>query len=237
MKKLLFSLFCILVSLIIFIFSFIKPDVLLTSKTNEINNKNPCIIIDAGHGGFDGGASTDDGYPEKHINLNISLYLNEYLTALGYETLLTRTKDESLEESDLSTIRKRKTSDLHNRMKIMKETDNAIFISIHQNHFSQEKYSGMQVFYSPSFSDESSLLAEAIQKCTAEKLQPENTRKIKECTSSVFLVYKAVKPAVLVECGFLSNEKEAELLQTEAYQKKIALCIAMGIQNYLSSGY
>ncbi len=234
MKKLLFTLICILVSLLLFIFSFIKPAVLLTATDTATTDKMPCIIIDAGHGGFDGGASTDDGYPEKHINLNISLYLNDYLTALGYETLLTRTKDESLEDIDSTTIRKRKTSDLHNRMKIMEEAENAIFISIHQNHFSEEKYRGMQVFYSPSFSDESSILAEAIQKCTAENLQSDNTRKIKECTSSVFLIYKAVKPAVLVECGFLSNNEESKLLKTEIYQKKVALCIAMGIQNYLS---
>ena len=135
MKKLLFSLICILISLLLFILSFLKPEVLLTSKDTTTTNKKPCIIIDSGHGGFDGGASTDDGYPEKHINLNISLYLNDYLTALGYETLLTRSKDESLEDSDLTTIRKRKTSDLHNRMKIMEETENAIYISIHQNHF------------------------------------------------------------------------------------------------------
>ena len=120
-------------------------------------------------------------------------------------------------------------------MKIMEETENAIYISIHQNHYSQEKYRGMQVFYSPSFSDESSALAESIESYTVNALQPDNTRKIKECTSSVFLIYKAVKPAVLVECGFLSNEEEAELLQTEKYQKNIALCIAMGVQNYLSS--
>lgn len=234
MKRLIFSSVCFFLSLLLFIFSFFKPVALITSKNNTTNSETPCIIIDAGHGGFDGGASTDDGFPEKHINLNIALYLSEYLTALGYETLLTRTKDESLEDADVTTVRKRKTSDLHNRMKIMEETENAIFISIHQNHFSQEKYSGMQVFYSPSFSDESSILAESIQKCTADKLQPDNTRKIKECTSSVFLIYKAVKPAVLVECGFLSNNKESQLLKTENYQKKIALCIAMGIQNYLS---
>ena len=235
MKKLLFSFICIVVSLIIFIYSFFTPDVIVSSKNNSLSKETPCIIIDAGHGGFDGGASTDDGYPEKHINLSISIYLSDYLTALGYETLLTRTIDESLEDSGLSTIRKRKTSDLHNRMKIMEETENAIYISIHQNHFSQEKYRGMQVFYSPSFSDESSALAESIQSYTVNALQPDNTRKIKECTSSVFLIYKAVKPAVLVECGFLSNEEEAELLQTEKYQKNIALCIAMGVQNYLSS--
>ena len=235
MKKLLFSFICIVVSLIIFIYSFFTPDVIVSSKNNSLSKETPCIIIDAGHGGFDGGASTDDGYPEKHINLSISIYLSDYLTALGYETLLTRTIDESLEDSGLSTIRKRKTSDLHNRMKIMEETENAIYISIHQNHFSQEKYRGMQVFYSPSFSDESSALAESIQSYTVNALQPNNTRKIKECTSSVFLIYKAVKPAVLVECGFLSNEEEAELLQTEKYQKNIALCIAMGVQNYLSS--
>ena len=235
MKKLLFSFICIVVSLIVFIFSFFTPEVVVSSKDKSFNKKTPCIIIDAGHGGFDGGASTDDGYPEKHINLSISIYLSDYLTALGYETLLTRTIDESLEDSGLSTIRKRKTSDLHNRMKIMEETENAIYISIHQNHYSQEKYRGMQVFYSPSFSDESSALAESIQSYTVNALQPDNTRKIKECTSSVFLIYKAVKPAVLVECGFLSNEEEAELLQTEKYQKNIALCIAMGVQNYLSS--
>lgn len=235
MKKLLFSFICIVVSLIIFIYSFFTPDVIVSSKNNSLSKETPCIIIDAGHGGFDGGASTDDGYPEKHINLSISIYLSDYLTALGYETLLTRTIDESLEDSGLSTIRKRKTSDLHNRMKIMEETENAIYISIHQNHYSQEKYRGMQVFYSPSFSDESSALAESIQSYTVNALQPDNTRKIKECTSSVFLIYKAVKPAVLVECGFLSNDEEAELLQTEKYQKNIALCIAMGVQNYLSS--
>ena len=235
MKKLLFSFICIVVSLIIYIYSFFTPDVIVSSKNNSLSKETPCIIIDAGHGGFDGGASTDDGYPEKHINLSISIYLSDYLTALGYETLLTRTIDESLEDSGLSTIRKRKTSDLHNRMKIMEETENAIYISIHQNHYSQEKYRGMQVFYSPSFSDESSALAESIQSYTVNALQPDNTRKIKECTSSVFLIYKAVKPAVLVECGFLSNEEEAELLQTEKYQKNIALCIAMGVQNYLSS--
>lgn len=235
MKKLLFSFICIVVSLVIFIYSFFTPDVIVSSKNNSLSKETPCIIIDAGHGGFDGGASTDDGYPEKHINLSISIYLSDYLTALGYETLLTRTIDESLEDSGLSTIRKRKTSDLHNRMKIMEETENAIYISIHQNHYSQEKYRGMQVFYSPSFSDESSALAESIQNYTVNALQPDNTRKIKECTSSVFLIYKAVKPAVLVECGFLSNEEEAELLQTEKYQKNIALCIAMGVQNYLSS--
>lgn len=235
MKKLLFSFICIVVSLVIFIYSFFTPNVIVSSKNNSLSKETPCIIIDAGHGGFDGGASTDDGYPEKHINLSISIYLSDYLTALGYETLLTRTIDESLEDSGLSTIRKRKTSDLHNRMKIMEETENAIYISIHQNHYSQEKYRGMQVFYSPSFSDESSALAESIQSYTVNALQPDNTRKIKECTSSVFLIYKAVKPAVLVECGFLSNEEEAELLQTEKYQKNIALCIAMGVQNYLSS--
>ena len=235
MKKLLFSIICIVVSLIIFIYSLFIPEVVVSSKDKAFNKQTLCIIIDAGHGGFDGGASTDDGYPEKHINLNISLYLNDYLTALGYETLLTRTKDESLEDSDLTTIRKRKTSDLYNRMKIMEENENAIYISIHQNHFPQEKYKGMQVFYSPSYSDESSILAEAIQKSTAENLQPDNTRKINECTSSVFLIYKAVKPAVLVECGFLSNNEESKLLRTEDYQKKIALCIAMGIQDYLSS--
>lgn len=192
----------------------------------------PVIIIDAGHGGFDGGATTNDGFPEKNINLAVSLYLNNYLNLFGFKTIITRSSDVSLEDSGLTTIRSKKKSDIHNRMKIMQETENAIFLSIHQNHYPVEKYNGMQVFYSPKFSDDSSFLAQCIQESTVENLQPENERQIKECGTSVYLIYNAQKPACLVECGFLSNIEEAEKLKSSEYQKKLAFCIALGVQKY-----
>lgn len=195
----------------------------------------PVIIIDAGHGGFDGGTSTKDGTAEKEINLSIALYLNEYLSSFGYKTILTRESDTSLEKSGLSTIRSKKTSDIYRRMEIMENTENAIFISIHQNHYPVEKYSGIQVFYSPNFSEESSELAQNIQETVANALQPDNKRLIKECGNSVYLMYNAVKPAVLVECGFLSNNEEAQKLKETDYQQKMAFCIAIGTQNYIIS--
>lgn len=202
------------------------------SSENKLTTKNPTIIIDAGHGGFDGGASTDDGVSEKGINLDIALYLKEYLNLFGFNVVMTRETDTSTESEGLTTIRSKKSSDLHNRMSLMEKTDNAIFVSIHQNHFSSSKYKGAQVFYSPQFSEQSSLLAESIQESIVYYLQKDNTRQIKPCGTSVYLIYKAVKPAVLVECGFLSNPDDSENLQNEIYQRKMALCIAIGILNY-----
>ncbi len=202
------------------------------SSENKLTTKNPTIIIDAGHGGFDGGTSTDDGVSEKGINLDIALYLKEYLNLFGFNVVMTRETDTSTESEGLTTIRSKKSSDLHNRMSLMEKTQNAIFVSIHQNHFSSSKYKGAQVFYSPQFSEQSSLLAESIQESIVYYLQNDNTRQIKPCGTSVYLIYKAVKPAVLVECGFLSNPDDSENLQNEIYQRKMALCIAIGILNY-----
>lgn len=200
---------------------------------NKPYHNTPTVIIDAGHGGFDGGATTSDGYPEKHINLKIACYLRDLLLFSGFNVVMTRTEDVSLEDSGLSTIREKKSSDIHNRMRIMAETPDAIFISIHQNHYSSEKYWGMQVFYSRNFGESSQIIAECIQETVTELLQTDNARQIKECGTSVYLMYNAVKPAVLVECGFLSNYKESELLKTDDYQKKISYCIYIGLLKYL----
>lgn len=235
MKKCLYILIPLILSITLFFTSFLIPININSANTDTITYSTPVIIIDAGHGGFDGGAVTKDGVPEKDINLSIALYLQEYLSVLGFNTVLTRDRDQSLESEGLDTIRSKKTSDLHNRMKIMEDTDNSIFISIHQNIYTQEKYSGIQVFYSPKSAEESSALASSIQQTVVGTLQPDNTRQIKECGTSVYLIYNAVKPAVLVECGFLSNFEEAEKLKTKNYQKKMAFCIAMGIQNYITA--
>lgn len=235
LKKMIILAVCVVVCFSLLVVSCVYSASLPISTNDAVMQRFvPIIIIDAGHGGFDGGASTNDGTPEKDINLNISLYLNEFLSSFGYKTILTRSVDESLESDGLTTTKSKKTSDIHNRMKIMEDTENSLFISIHQNHYSVEKYNGTQVFYSPNFSEESSLLAQNIQDTVVSHLQPNNDRKIKECGSSVYLMFNAVKPSVLVECGFLSNNEEAEMLKTTQYQKKMAFCIAIGIQNYVS---
>ena len=233
LKKLIYIALPLIISVIIFICSLGLRNSIDASKQAKEDRAQPIVIIDAGHGGFDGGAVSGEGIVEKDINLAISLYLQEYLSAFDIDTIMIRDTDCSVEDEGLNTIRQRKTSDLHNRMKVMQQTDNAIFISIHQNKYTDGRYSGAQVFYSPRTKDESQVLAQGIQDCIVNTLQKENTRQIKECGTSVYLMYNAVVPAVLVECGFLSNYEEAKRLNTSEYQKKIAFCIAIGIQNYL----
>ena len=233
MKKLLLPLIPVIICAIIFNATTVWYASDKVFANDEGKGAIPVIIIDPGHGGFDGGAVAPDGTVEKDINLKISLYLQEYLELSGFGTVMTRHEDISLEDVGLSTIRQKKTSDIHNRLKLMESTDNALFISIHQNKYHVEKYSGLQVFYSPEFSEQSSLLAHHIQESVTETLQPHNEREIKKCGTSVYLIYNAVKPAVLVECGFLSNKQETELLKTDDYQRKIAFSIASGIQDYV----
>lgn len=234
LKKLIYVVLPVIISLLIFIYTLTFHNPINTVKQTSQNGNQPIVIIDAGHGGFDGGAVANDGTVEKDINLSIALYLQEYLSFFNIKTIMIRDTDCSVNDEGLNTIRQKKTSDLHNRMKIMEETDNSIFISIHQNKYPDGKYSGTQVFYSPKTKDESQVLAQTIQDYVVNTLQHDNKRQIKECGTSVFLMYNAVKPAVLVECGFLSNYEETNKLKTSEYQKKIAFCIAMGIQNYLS---
>lgn len=191
----------------------------------------PAVLLDPGHGGFDGGALTDDGAAEKEINLAVSLKLRDCLRFLGYRVTMTRETDCSV-ETDGSTVRERKVSDIHHRMQLMEEAGNAVFISVHQNHFSQKRYWGTQVFYTPRFPEQSADLAGCIQDAVVTALQPDNTRQIKACGSSVYLMYHAVKPAVLVECGFLSNDDEAARLRDDAYQQQLSLCIAAGFADY-----
>lgn len=232
LKKLVFLCALVLLSFLVSI-GIINNEKLSRDVSDNFSVKNkPIIVVDAGHGGFDGGASTDDGVSEKGINLNIALYLKDYLNFFGFQVVMTRETDTSTEDEGLTTIRSRKSSDLHNRMALMEKTENAIFVSIHQNHYSSSQYSGAQVFYSGNFSEQSSVLAQNIQESIVYYLQPGNTRQIKPCGTSVYLIYNAVKPAVLVECGFLSNYEEAENLKTKDYQRKMAFSIALGILNY-----
>lgn len=194
----------------------------------------PQIILDAGHGGFDGGAVASDGTVEKDINLEICLTLAELLSDSGFDVIMTRSTDVSTDDVETDKISTRKKSDLKNRLELMDDYPDAVFVSIHLNKFTTAAAYGSQVFYNGKI-EESKVLGEAIQRSIIERLQPENTRVNKQATSSTYILYNATIPSVLVECGFLSNKAELEKLKDEQYQKKMSFCIYCGIMEYFSN--
>ena len=230
-----FSFFVLVLIISAMIFVFLNVEFGKHVQVAAETDTKPTFIIDAGHGGIDGGAIGADGTPEKDINLQISLYLNEILKSYGFNTVMIREDDRSVHSDSAKTVREIKVSDIHNRMSVMENTDNCIFISIHQNSYNSSKYWGTQVFYSPN-TLESKLLADEIQQSVVSLLQSNNERQIKECGKSVYLLYYAKKPAVLVECGFITNYSDLELLKNEEYQRKMAFSVANGILNYVNKG-
>ena len=188
------------------------------------------VFANASHGGFDGGAVAGDGTVEKDINLNISLTLAKFLKQNGFRVIMTREADVSTEDTDSPQIASKKKNDLKNRLKLMSDYPDAVFVSIHLNKFTTSSAFGSQVFYSKS--DESAVLADKIQKAIVSLIQPDNTRVNKQATSSTYLLYNATVPAVLVECGFLSNASELALLKQPDYQNKMAFSIYTGILEY-----
>ena len=193
------------------------------------------IILDAGHGGFDGGAVAPDGTVEKDINLSIALTLKDFLSQSGFKVIMTRESDVSTDDVETDKIATRKKSDLKNRLGLMRDNPDAVFVSIHLNKFTTSAANGSQVFYGAE-REESKVLGDCIQKSIVRLLQPENTRVNKQATSSTYLLYNATVPAVLVECGFLSNSAELKRLKDEEYQKKIAFSIFCGITSFYSEG-
>lgn len=191
-------------------------------------------MANAGHGGFDGGAVANDGTVEKDINLNITLALEKMLKQSGFKVIMTRTDDSSTESDSNDKIARKKKSDLNNRLKLMEQYDDAVFISIHLNKFTTSAARGSQIFYSSEI-DNSKTLADLIQNSIVEKIQPDNTRVNKQSTSSTYILHNASVPAVIVECGFLSNKAELELLKNEEYQNKMAFCIYCGILDFYSN--
>ncbi len=188
-------------------------------------------MANSGHGGFDGGAAAADGTVEKDINLQIALKTAQMLHFNGYDVIMTRTEDTGTEDDEAEAIAKRKKSDLSNRLQIMKENPDAIFVSIHLNKFTTSAASGAQVFYTANYT-EAYTLAQSVQKSITSLLQPENTRVVKQGTSSTYLLKNAPVPAVIVECGFLSNKAELEKLKSDDYQSQMALAIVGGIIDF-----
>lgn len=191
----------------------------------------PIILIDAGHGGFDGGAVAPDGTNEKDINLAVSLKLDALLRAMGFETIMIRSTDTAV-DTEGSTLRERKRSDIHNRYALMEKHRDGIYLCIHQNCYSGASSHGAQIFYT-SQNVQSKALAESIQSTIVESVQTDNHRKIKPCTKDVYLIYHAPCTAVLIECGFLSNPTDLKNLKDGDYQGKIAFAIVDGLTKSL----
>lgn len=183
-------------------------------------------ILDAGHGGEDGGAVSVSGVPESQVNLSIALRLDQILGLLGQPALLLRDEDVSLHTPEAETLREKKRSDLMERVRMVNELPEATLISLHQNSFPQGQYWGTQLFWAPT--DGSMELAKELQTLIQENLQPENRRAAKEVDPAVYLMNHVQGRAVLVECGFLSNPEEEALLLSPAYQTKVAAVLALG---------
>lgn len=186
------------------------------------------VVIDAGHGGEDGGAVSASGIYEKDLNLAIAKQLCDLLTANGVTVVMTRTTDTLLYDRNVDYHGRKKALDLAARRKIAEETENAIFVSIHMNAYPLPQYSGLQVWYSKHH-PESHTLADTLQSNAQRVLQPQNNRKTKAAGSNIYLLHHLTCPAILVECGFLSNAAEAEQLNTPEYQKELAFVIALAI--------
>lgn len=219
-----------ILTIIVIIFSLLFSKIQQASSENLILRDLPIVIIDAGHGGEDGGAVAEDGTVEKDLNLLISLKLNDMLSIMGYNTRLIRTTDTSIHSSG-NTIRERKVSDIKNRFAVMNQYENCLYISIHQNKFTDKGVHGAQTFYSPNNS-ESKVLADFIQKSISSQLQTGNNRVIKKSGTNIYILHNATRPTVMVECGFVSNREDLLNLKNTQYQEKMAISIAIGIINY-----
>lgn len=185
------------------------------------------VIVDPGHGGEDGGAVSADGIKESQINLAVSLKLNEILRFAGQRTVMSRSEDISICDEGLSTIKTRKASDLKNRVELVNSTENAVLLSIHQNSLPASPVThGAQVFWNTQPGAEE--LAVSIQDVLNGWINVEKEKNAKSIPQTIYLTKHAQAPAVIVECGFLSNTAETAKLQEPAYQMKVAAAVAAG---------
>lgn len=189
------------------------------------------VVIDAGHGGEDGGAVSADGVAESHINLAIAKRVENLLLFMGQETVMTRTGEDAVYSDDAATLREKKVSDLHNRVSMVNEQENAVLCSIHQNSLpTHPSVHGAQVFYNAIAPGQD--MAEAVQQILNQTVNAGNEKAAKPMDGSVYLMKNSKAPSILVECGFMSNGNEVQLLQSDEYQLRLSTCIAVGIRQY-----
>ncbi len=211
-------------------FGVLSPPKALNTSADVYNYST--VIIDAGHGGEDGGTSSASGLVEKDINLELALILKEKLEAEGVKVILTRDTDRLLYDRNVNYQGRKKKLDMAARLEIINNTEDCIFISLHMNAFSDSRYSGLQVWYSDQ-NPESQSLANIIQSDVKANLQPNNNRKTKSAGTSIYLLSNSSCPAVLVECGFLSNVAEAKLFESSEYKNSLATQLSDSIIQFL----
>lgn len=189
---------------------------------NFHNMDNQMLIIDAGHGGLDGGAIGNLGTTEDDITLAISLKMSMLCDFLGIKHILTRSDENSLDFNENVSIKENKVADTRARTKLVNSFENAVLISVHLNKFTDESSKGAQIFYNTQ--EKSEVLAGNLQKIINNSLDLTNNRQSLKVQETVYLTKNSIHPAIIFECGFLSNYKEELLLIDEFYQTKLAIC-------------
>lgn len=230
-----FLLFSLLLSAILAGFCFLGFRFIdqKTQTTATIKEPALTVVLDAGHGGEDGGTS-GYGLVEKDLNLDIVLTVGQYLSKCGIPVVYTRTEDILLYDKNGDYHGHKKSMDLATRLSVARQTQNPVFISIHMNAYPSSSCRGLQVYYSKN-NESSLLLSQSIQNSVVANLQPYNHRKVKMATSSIFLLDRIEDPAILVECGFLSNEEDCALLSDPEYKQRLSFVIACTVAQYCKS--
>ena len=229
-KRIVFILIWTILPIGIFMIQTANDNLNKTVLTMSVPVTNRTIIIDAGHGGEDGGAVSSNGVSEAQINLNIALKLQNLLEQSGATVVLTRSDENAIYDIDKKTLRQKKNSDLKNRVKIGNTSSADIFVSIHLNKIDQSQYYGWQTFYKNG-NEQGKKLATCLQNNLNEAIQKENKRTPLKI-SDVYIIKNVEIPTTIVECGFLSNPEEEKQLQTDEYQNKLAWGIYNGIMDY-----
>lgn len=196
-------------------------------RTMQESRAEETLVLDAGHGGFDGGAVSENGMNEQAVNLSVAQRTRALACFFGVKTAMTREGEQALDYDPARSVRENKVADIRAREEIVNSFASPVFVSIHLNKFPDPQYHGAQVFYSAN-SAVGKPLAEAVQRALVEGCDPENRRAAKQAEGSVYLMRALTCPAVIVECGFLSNPEEESRLADENYHKKLALCIVTG---------
>lgn len=233
-KRIITIFLMVFVSLFAFSFKIANNNMLnkeITTETVALPVTNRVIVIDAGHGTPDEGAESNNGVTEAEINLRIALKLQNLLEQSGAKVILTRSNETAIYDIDKKTLREKKVSDIHNRVKIGNESSADIFVSIHLNKIPQNQYWGWQCFYNQN--EKSKILAENLQNNLNEAIQKENKR-IAMKLDTVYIMKNVEIPISIVECGFLSNQEEEKRLQEDDYQNRLAWGIYNGIMDYFN---
>jgi N-acetylmuramoyl-L-alanine amidase len=221
-------IYCYVLSFFLIVAAMIRHSVQTVSSQQDLSSQIR-IVIDAGHGGIDGGTTSVSGVLEKELNLQIAQRLEKLMLLLGHKPIMTRTTGESV-ATEGETIREQKRSDLQNRVELVNQSSHTILVSIHQNHYPDSKYTGPQIFYADD--EISRSLAQQLQQTMNAAL---STRRETKKADGVYLMSHINCPGILVECGFLSNHEEDARLQTPQHQKVLCCLIAASLMEYVKT--